>query len=104
MIARNCSFEETCTELFIAFFKNRPHDGLLERSVMAMLAVTKRQKCFPGKHEGWAAGIIFAVGSMGCGVPGVLNSELEKAFGVTMSTIYKRAWAVKRLLGQCPGI
>jgi len=37
--------------------------------------------------EGWAAGIVFAVGSGGCGVPDVLNSELEKAFGVSMSTI-----------------
>ena len=33
------------------------------------------------------------------GVPEVRNSELEKAFGVTMSTIYKRAWEVRRLLG-----
>ena len=99
MIASNDPFEETCAQLFNAFFKDRPHDGLLERCVLALLAVTKRQKSFPGKPEGWAAGIMFAVCSAGCGVPDVTNSEVEKAFGVTMNTVYERAWAVKRLLG-----
>ena len=102
MIARNCPFEETCAELFSAFFKNHPHDGLLERSVLTMIALVKRKKVFPGKPEGWAAGIVFAVGSVSCGVPDVTNSDLEKAFGVSMSTIYKRAWAIKRLLGLLP--
>ena len=102
MIARNDPFEETCAQLFNAFFKKYPNDELRKRTAMALLAVMKRQKSFPGKHEGWAAGIMFAVCSVGCGVPDVTNSELEKAFGVTMSTVYKRAWAVKRLLGLLP--
>ena len=99
MIARNCPFEKTCARLFVAFFKKYSNDHLRKRAAVALLAVLKRKKVFPGKPEGWAAGIVFAVGSVGCGVPDVLNSELEKAFGVTMRTIYKRAWAVKRLLG-----
>ena len=37
--------------------------------------------------------------SAGAGVPGVLNRDLEEAFGVTMSTIYKRAAKVRELLG-----
>ena len=102
MIATYCPFEETCAQLFNAFFKKYPNDELRKRSAVALLAVMKRQKSFPGKHEGWAAGIMFAVCSRGCGVPDVMNSEVEEAFGVTMSTISKRAWAVKRLLGLLP--
>ena len=104
LIARNCPFEETCAQMFVAFFKKYPNDDLRERAALALLAMMKREKVFPGKPEGWAAGIVFAVGSRGCGVPDVLNSDLEKAFGVSMSTIYKRAWAIKRLLGLCPGL
>jgi transcription initiation factor TFIIIB Brf1 subunit/transcription initiation factor TFIIB len=97
MIATYSPFEETCAQLFNTFFKKYP-----KRTAVALLAVMKRQKSFPGKHEGWAAGIMFAVCSRGCGVPDVMNSEVEEAFGVTMSTVRKRAWAVKRLLGLLP--
>lgn len=102
MIVRNVPFEEICTQLFNAFFKKYPNNELRKRATMALLAVMRRQKSFPGKHEGWAAGIMFAVCSVGCGVPDVTNGEVEKMFGVTMSTVYKRAWAVKRLLGLVP--
>ncbi len=104
MIARTEPFEEICARLFNAFFKKYPHDDLREQTALALLAVMKRQKVFLGKPEGWAAGIVFAVGSRGCGVPNVLNSDLAEAFDVDMSTVYKRAWAVKRLLGLCPGL
>ena len=46
----------------------------------------------------WAGGIVYAVGSRGCGVPNVFNRELEEAFGTKMSTIYKRAAQIRRLL------
>jgi hypothetical protein len=99
MIARSYSFEEICAQLCAAFFGKYPNDALRRRVSRAMAALLKRQSSFPGTAAGWAAGIVFAVGSRGCGVPDVLNNELEKAFGVTMSTIYKRAWAIRRLLG-----
>jgi hypothetical protein len=99
MIARNCPFEETCAQLCVAFFEKYPNDALRDRVSRAMSALLKRQTSFPGAAAGWAAGIVFALGSKGCGVPDVLNSEMEKAFGVSMSTVYKRAWAIKRLLG-----
>ena len=54
-----------------------------------------------GKPEGWAAGIIYALANRdrrACGVPGMLNAELEEFFGVTMSTVYKRAAQVERAL------
>ena len=40
--------------------------------------------------------LVYAVGSTICGVPGVLNAELEEAFGVSMSTVRRRAAAVRR--------
>jgi hypothetical protein len=101
MIARRDPFEEVCARLFNAFFKKYPNDYLRELTARTLLDVMKRQKVFPGKPEGWAAGIVFAVGSRGCGVPDVLNSELAEAFDVDMGTIRKRSWAVKRLLGLC---
>jgi hypothetical protein len=104
MIARKCPFEETCVGLYIAFFEKYPDNDLRDRVSLALAARLKRKKTFPGAPAGWAGGIVFAVGSSGCGVPDVLNSELEKAFGVTMSTVYRRVWAVKRLLGLCPGL
>ena len=104
MIARYCPFEETRARLCIDLFDKCPGDDPRDRVGMAMATPLKPKTSFAGAAAGWAAGIVFAVGSADCGVPCVLNSELEKAFGVTMSTIYKRAWAVKRLLGLCPGL
>jgi hypothetical protein len=54
-----------------------------------------------GKPSGWAAGIIYALANRGkraCGVPWLLNRELEEFFDVTMSTIRKRAAQVERVL------
>ena len=54
-----------------------------------------------GKPEGWAAGIVYALANRymrACGVPGMLNAEVEQFFGVTMSKFYKRAAEVERAL------
>ena len=48
MIARNCPFEETCARLFVAFFKKYSNDHLRKRAAVALLAVLKRKKAFPG--------------------------------------------------------
>ena len=42
MIATYCPFEETCAQLFNAFFKKYPNDELRKRTAIAMLAVMKR--------------------------------------------------------------
>lgn len=99
MIAQNLSFHETCSDLFVAFFKQYPNNYLQKQASMAVLSLLKRRKVVIGKPEGWVAGIVFAVGGVGCGVLNVLNMDLEKAFGVSMSTTYKQSMEVKRLLG-----
>jgi hypothetical protein len=52
-----------------------------------------------GTPGGWAGGVVYAVGSRGCGVPGVMNADLEKVFGASIGTIRKRAMQVKQGLG-----
>lgn len=101
MIARNLTFEEVCRQLMDAFFGRYPNPSLKAEASRALRALIARGIPTPGKPGGWAAGIVYALATRGrraCGVPDVLNGELERAFGVTMSTVYKRAWAVKRLL------
>ena len=54
-----------------------------------------------GKPESWAAGIVYAIANRdrrACGVPGMLNAEFEEFFGVSRSTIRKRAAQVERAL------
>jgi len=54
-----------------------------------------------GKPGGWAAGIVYSLANRdrrACGVPWMPNAEFEEFFGVTMSTVYKRAAQVERAL------
>jgi len=62
--------------------------------------LVERQSDFPGDVGSWAGGIVYAVSSIGCGVPGVMNADLEKAFNAKMPAIRKRAAQIKRLLGD----
>ncbi len=92
------SFDNLCQRLLDAFFTKFPNDQLRSESHGVLLKLLSRKAPLLGKPGGWAAGIVYAIGSRGVGVPGVLNSELEEAFGVSMSTIYKRAVRVRSLL------
>ena len=92
-------FEAACAKLYIAFFESFPDNNLRDLVSQALALLLKRQTDFPGAPGAWAGGIVFAVGSSGCGVPGIMNAELEKAFGANMSTIRKRAQQVKEILG-----
>lgn len=89
------SLQATCAKLHFEFFRQLPNDEL-HRSVERTLAeLTKSRSEFAGDPAGWAAGLVLAVGSEGCGVPGMLNAELEKAFGVSMGTIRRRAAEIR---------
>ena len=87
---------EACRRLLAAFFAKHPNDQLRGQSEDVLKALEKKDHPLPGKPGGWAAGIVYAVGCTICGVPGVLNAELEKAFGVSMSTVRRRAAGVRR--------
>ena len=98
MIAMNENKEQDYKQLLAAFFKKYPNPRLqveVNRILKRLLAL---KIPMPGKPGGWAGGIVYAMSSIGVGVPGVLNSELEKAFNVSMGTIYKRAAMIRKLL------
>ena len=83
------------------FFAVHGDVALQERALKAMRFLTVSDKVLAGKPAGWAAGIIYALANrdrQACGVPGLLNSELEVFFGVSMTTIRKRAAIVVQLL------
>ncbi len=98
MMPVNESFHDMCQRLLDAFFAKFPNEHLRGEAFGVLLKLLSRKAPLLGKPGGWAAGIVYAISSRGVGVPGVLNSELEEAFGVSMSTIYKRAARVRALL------
>ena len=100
MLPKDQQFEEACVRLHAEFFEKFPNDDLRDLVSQALALLLQKQADFPGEKGGWAGGIVYAVGSRGCGVPGVLNAELETAFGATMSTIRKRAEQAKRVMGM----
>ena len=97
-MAVNESFDDTCWQLLDAFFAKFPNEQLRGESYGVLAKLLSCKTPLLGKPAGWAAGIVYAISSRGVGVPGVLNSELQEAFGVSMSTTYKRAARVRELL------
>ena len=92
------SFEETCRTLYASFFGQYPNNELQTHAARALRMLVERQNDFPGGAGSWAGGTIYAVSSIGCGVPGVMNADLEKTFNTKMAAIRKRAAQIKRLL------
>jgi len=82
-----------------AYFAVHPDAELRAIASQTLSVLLMRDSDLPGAPGAWAGGIVYAVGSGGCGVPGVLNSDLEKAFGASMGTIRRRARQVKEVLG-----
>ncbi len=98
MTATNEPMNKACQDLLDAFFERHPNDELRDQVSQALASLIGRGMALSGGPGGWAGGIVYAVASSGCGVPGVMNSDLEKAFGTTMGTIRKRAEQVKQEL------
>jgi hypothetical protein len=94
------AFEETCRTLHASFFGQYHNDELQKIAGRALCMLLKRQSDLPGDAGSWAGGIVYAVSTIGCGVPGVMNADLEKAFNTKMAAIRKRAAQVRRLLGD----
>ena len=101
MIAQNKSPDQVCRQLLARFFKQFPHIHLKSDTNRVLKMILAQQIPMLGKPGGWAGGIIYAVANQGrrpCGVPALLNKECERFFNVSMSTIYKRAWRIRRFL------
>jgi len=91
----------TCRESLERFFSRHADVAMEKRAIKALRLLAGCGKPLTGKPEGWAAGIIYDLANRdrrACGVPGLLNSEVEALFGVSMGTICKRAAQIERLL------
>ena len=90
-----------CREHLDRFFASYGHAKMQKAAMKALRFLAADDEPMRGKPEGWVAGIVYALANRdrrACGVPGMLNSEFEEFFGVTMSTVYKRAAQVERAL------
>ena len=98
MNATTPDFESGCREHLDRFFAVHPDATIEKRAHQALRASETPLK---GKVEGWAAGIIYAVGTYDrppVGVPGILNSEFETLMGVSMVTVRQRAARVREYM------
>ncbi|MBN2455205.1 MAG: hypothetical protein JXB29_01505 [Sedimentisphaerales bacterium] len=102
MIAINKNEDQTCRQILAAFFTKYPNARLGVEAELILKKLIARKVPMLGKPGGWAGGIIYATANQyrsSCGIPGFLNKESEEFFGVSMSTIYKRAWTIWESLG-----
>lgn len=97
----NSEFRKSCQPQLDRFFSEFPNADLRRRSEKVLRLVVTSEEGFKGKPEGWAAGIIYAAANrdrQAVGVPGLLNSEFEQFFGVSMGTVRRRAAQVAEAL------
>lgn len=90
-----------CKGYLDSFFTSYRHSALEKSAGKALRVLLASGKPLLGKPAGWAAGIVYAMANDGrypCGVPGVLNADVEDFFGVSIGTIRKRAAQVVRYL------
>ena len=101
MDAASQACERACRGQLEHFFDRYPNAVMQKLSVNALRLLAACDTPLAGKSAGWAAGIIYAVANRdkrACGVPGILNSEFEALFDVSMGTIRRRAAQITELL------
>ena len=90
-----------CREQLGRFFASYGDAKMQKAAMKALRFLAADDEPMRGKPEGWAARIVYGLANRdrrACGVPWMLNAEFEEFFGVTMSTIRKRAAQVERAL------
>lgn len=103
MNTTNRDVELECKDFLNRFFDNYCDDALRKKSLKALRIVMACDEPLLGKSGGWAAGIVYALSNRyrtACGVPGLLNKDLEEFFGVKMGTIRARAARVNGVLDE----
>ena len=93
--------ERACRGYLDQFFSRHPDAALHGRALKTLRLLMACDETLAGKSAGWAAGVIYAAANRGrqaCGVPGILNTDFETFFGVSMGTIRRRAAQVAALL------
>lgn len=97
----NTDFQKLCCEHLDRFFASYRDMAMQKSAMKALRFLVAGDEPMGGKPEGWAAGIIYALANRGrraCGVPGMLNADFERFFGITMNTVRRRAAQVERAM------
>jgi len=92
---------DVCRDHLDRFFASHGDAKKQKAAAKALRVLAAGDEPMRCKPEGWAAGIVYVLANRdrrACGVPRMLNAEFEEFFGVTMSTVYKRAAQVDRAL------
>jgi len=100
MIALNHTIDKTCRQFLESYFAKFPNHYLQVQADCVLKLLRERQIPMPGKPGSWAGGIVYALVNLGkrpCGVPGLLNKDLEKFFDASMGAIYKRTEKIRVL-------
>ena len=96
------NLEPECEGLLNRFFDTYRNDALRKRALKALRFLMACDMPLGGRPAGWAGGIVYFVANrdqlVNCGVPGLLNSDLETFFGISMGTIRQRAAGIETLL------
>ena len=96
-------FKTECRELIDSFCKQAPqHRPLAPRAKRMVGMLTGADISLEGCPGGWAGGVIHALTQVQCGVPGVLNADMEKIFNASMGTIRKRSAKIRDLFSCVP--
>jgi len=101
MDATNQDCERAYRGLLDGFFRRHPNAAMEKRALKVLRLLLGSDASLAGASGGWTAGIIYAVANRdrrACGVPGILNSDFEALFGVSMGTVRKRAAQIAGLL------
>ena len=84
------------------YYEEYPDVDLAMRANKALRFLASAEGSFKGEPAGWAAGIVYAIGSRpGLGMPGVYNHDLKRIFAVSPS-VRNRANAVREELDVFP--
>lgn len=92
---------KTCQQHLAEFFKKYPNPTLQRETKGMLRSLLDFRIPMPGSSGGWAGGMVYAAANryrQSCGIPGLLNNQCKAFFGVSMSTIYKRSWMVRKML------
>lgn len=101
MNVTNHDGERECRQRLQDFFQGHPDAAMQKRALKTLRLLIACDEPLSGNPHGWAGGIIYHLANrdrQACGVPGLLNSEVEARFGVSMGTIRKRAAQIARKL------
>ena len=86
-------FASICRSMLAKFSTSFPDEHFYAAALSSLESLLAQRDCCDGKPGGWAGGIVYAIARHGREASPLtfLNSELEAVFGVSMSTIRKRA-------------